>query len=553
MLLRSPVFRGTIDVVSHRTLILLLLLTILSPLRAQEVRVLRITVTVIDAEGRKRPVPRHPLLISDNPASATPRRVVTSLEGTVEVRLRPGNYTIESDEPLVFQERSYEWRETLDMPADRDMTLDLATRNATVEETSRSATMATGESSPSELLMVWQANVVTLWSATARGAGFVLDRRGLILTHARVVGASQTVEVQFTATKKVTGHVLAADRAKNVALIRVDPSLVAALPPAKLAYGKDGTSVLPEGQDVFAIDPMVLDRKRLAYGRLTRVDARVIEMDMRIDRSISGAPILTAAGEVIGITSPYDRGAGEAVRIDEARSVIAAAEKNVAGTAAPAATLLPVEPPPPSNDAWTEAAPKRIGNLGPYQFSTADFDVTFITPLLNHVVHHPPERTIGGSQPGGTRDRSDMDPSRRALEDFGNWTEYVYEIPPVLMIRVTPKLKESFWATLGRVAASTQGVSLPPFKKIKDSFASMRVYCGPAEVTPIHPFRIERRIDASTGMFEGLYVFDPASIGPHCGEVKLVLFSEKAAAKGDERVIDEKVLQQLAKDFAAIR
>ena len=43
------------------------------------------------------------LLISDNPATGAPRRVVTSLEGTVDVRLRPGNYTVESDEPLVFQ------------------------------------------------------------------------------------------------------------------------------------------------------------------------------------------------------------------------------------------------------------------------------------------------------------------------------------------------------------------------------------------------------------------------------------------------------------------
>ena len=55
------------------------------------------------------------------------------------------------------------------------------------------------------------------------------------------------------------------------------------------------------------------------------------------------------------------------------------------------------------------------------------------------------------------------------------------------------------------------------------------------------------------GMYEGLYVFDPASIGPQCGKVRLVLFSEKAPAKGDERVIDGKMLEQIAKDFAATR
>jgi hypothetical protein len=148
---------------------------------------------------------------------------------------------------------------------------------------------------------------------------------------------------------------------------------------------------------------------------------------------------------------------------------------------------------------------------------------------------------------------SDVDPSRRALEDFGNWTDYVDAVPPVLFVRATPKLKENFWTTVGRVAASTQGVSLPPFKKMQDSFASMRLYCGRTEVTPIHPFRIERRLDAGTGLFEGLYVFDPASIGSQCGDVKIVLFAEKAPAKGDERIVDRKVLDRLAKDFAAVR
>src|SRR5947209_4378150 len=75
--------------------------------------ILRIKVTIVDADGRARPVPRHALLISENPASNAPQRVVTALDGTAEARLRAGNYTVESDEPLIFQGKSYEWRQTL--------------------------------------------------------------------------------------------------------------------------------------------------------------------------------------------------------------------------------------------------------------------------------------------------------------------------------------------------------------------------------------------------------------------------------------------------------
>ena len=112
---------------------------------------------------------------------------------------------------------------------------------------------------------------------------------------------------------------------------------------------------------------------------------------------------------------------------------------------------------------------------------------------------------------------------------------------------------ESFWATMGRAAASTQGMQLPAFKHVKAGFARMRVYCGDAEVTPIHPFKIEQRVDASNVLYEGLYVFDPSAVGPQCGTVKLVLYSEKDPDKPDTKVVDAKIVQQIWADFAAYR
>src|SRR5688572_5244515 len=82
---------------------------------SQERGVLRITVALIDSEQVVAPVPRHALLISDNPPSAAPRRVLTATDGTVTVMLRPGNYTVESDRPVRFQGKSYEWRKTMDI------------------------------------------------------------------------------------------------------------------------------------------------------------------------------------------------------------------------------------------------------------------------------------------------------------------------------------------------------------------------------------------------------------------------------------------------------
>ena len=87
----------------------------------QALGVLHIRVMLTDAARASMPVPGHALLISDNPATSAPRRVVTAPDGTVEVRLRPGNYTVESDEPVAFGGKGYQWAQTVDITAGRDV------------------------------------------------------------------------------------------------------------------------------------------------------------------------------------------------------------------------------------------------------------------------------------------------------------------------------------------------------------------------------------------------------------------------------------------------
>ena len=90
-------------------------------------------------------------------------------------------------------------------------------------------------------------------------------------------------------------------------------------------------------------------------------------------------------------------------------------------------------------------------------------------------------------------------------------------------------------------------------KHFKTGFSRLRVLCGDAEVTPIHPFIIEHPVSETETLNEGLYVFDPDALGPQCSSVRLVLYSQKSAEKGDTRPIDPKVIQRVWQDFAAWR
>ncbi len=238
--------------------------------------------------------------------------------------------------------------------------------------------------------------------------------------------------------------------------------------------------------------------------------------DFRLAPGSAGGPVFTAGGGVVGITSIVDdknesrRGASRVVRIDDACDVVASAEKKMKDAAPPDGTHLPVEPvrPFPVN-ALKDAAQRRVGSLSPYQMSSSDFDVAFMTPVLIYGAQYQSEQGRGRERRGGPR-TPDAEPAVvRPLMDFGNWSEYVADFPPVLLIRVTPKLVESFWTTVARGAARTQGVSLPPIKHVKSGFSRMRVFCGDAEVTPIHPFKLEQRVSESDAIYEGLYVLRP--------------------------------------------
>ena len=148
----------------------------------QAVGVLHIKVVLLDAEGKAAPVPRHALLVSDNPTSAPPRRVVTALDGTADVSLRPGNYTVESERAVAFQGGAYQWTQTVDVVAGRGAILELTADNADVEPVTPAASTsaAPSEADPSALLMQWQDSVVALWTPSTHASGFLIGSPGAV-------------------------------------------------------------------------------------------------------------------------------------------------------------------------------------------------------------------------------------------------------------------------------------------------------------------------------------------------------------------------------------
>jgi len=385
----------------------------------------------------------------------------------------------------------------------------------------------------------------------------VIDRARLIVTNQRVVGTARSVEVQLSPAVKIAATVVAADPARDVAVLRIDPTIAASLVPVPLGCSATKAPVVA-GQEIFTIGVTSQGPKTVKSATVRGVDPRTLRSDLYLSPGTAGGPVFSASGVVLGLTSVVeDRDGGPdkdfpVIRVDEACAVVASAEQKMKDASPPSAVHLPMEPTQPFPvDALIDAAQHRAGSLNPYPMLSSDFDIVFITPVMTYAAQYQSEQASRRERARGTR-TPDGD-YVRPLMNFGNWSEYVAENPPVLLVRATPKLVEGFWTKVARGAAQTQGVSLPPMKRVKASFSRLRAFCGDAEVTPIHPFKLEQRVSETEAIDEGLYVFDPGALGPSCGTVKLVLYSEKEPEKGDSRTVDPKVIQQIWDDFAPYR
>src|SRR5688572_29725073 len=325
-------------------------------LSAQTQAVLRVRAVLVDAAGVTVPVARHALLISDNPPTREPRRVVTSLDGTAEVRLRPGNYTVESDQPVVFQGKAYSWTQMVDIVAGRDTALELAVVNAKAEAIAPSAgtEAAPVTTDPWILLRQWLDSVVEVWTPTAHASGFLVSTDGLIATSHRAVGDATTVEVQLSRSIKVAGTVIAADRQRDIALVRINPAVMVSITPVPLGCPRSSTPPVARGQEIFALAAPLRQQKGWTPGTVSRVEAHAIASDLTLATGGMGGPVFTASGDLVGLTSLPDerdeprRGATRVVRIDGACELVAAAATKVKDGSAPSATHLPLEPAEPA-------------------------------------------------------------------------------------------------------------------------------------------------------------------------------------------------------------
>lgn len=414
-----------------------------------------------------------------------------------------------------------------------------------------------------------QNGVVTVWSEFGHGTGFIISKDGLIVTNQHVVGPSEYIAVQFDPLHKIQAALLAADPGRDVAVLWCDLSAFPGAISLELAKQDELNPPLIEGEKVFTIGSPLNQQKIVTSGIASKIEKTAIISDVNINPGNSGGPLFNSQGQVVGITtfgeSEARRGPGVSgiVKIEEALPTIEQAKVKIASTPRPRPELLPVEPTDEFPiDAIKSTLLQEKFDTKPYSLEIGAFDVAMITPPLKYRMEM--ESEVRAAKEKSKRNRKSaaaVQDSFRPLDDLKNWEIYVGEYKPVLLIRATPKLRETGGSIFLRsLAASGGAYNVPAKLRFKADFYKMKLMCGSKEVAPILPAKIAHVVDVRSGLvnatdatYEGFYEYPADSIGPSCGHVSLTLYGEKDPNKALAKDLKEKSITRIFDDFAAYR
>ena len=312
--------------------------------------------------------------------------------------------------------------------------------------------------------------VFTIYGDRGHGSGFLVDRAGLILTNSHVIAASSRISVQLNHHTRVPATLLAEDRQKDIAVLRVAPEVVKELPILKIA-DRPAADLAFEGERVIAIGSPLNQTRILTSGIVSKVEERAIISDVNINPGNSGGPLINMDSEVIAVNTfrdPSLGGAGVAgsILISLAMPLLDQARGRL-HEEPPLPTLLPVVPEDPFPIEGLKWASERCGKVSNYTLKASGFDIQILTPSRGYFLTKTSTQPLAEKRrsreiAAGVNPSEMYDPLGDLLKE---WREYVGQYSPLVQIHVVPAMGETTGSVLlnvlGAAAAGYSGTYYP--------------------------------------------------------------------------------------------
>lgn len=142
-----------------------------------------------------------------------------------------------------------------------------------------------------------QAAVVTMKLDSGHGSGFFISRDGYLLTNHHVVSDNKFVTVKLTTGRQLPGEVLRTNKARDIALVKVNESAMPALPlllePPEVASEVYAVGTPRDEKYSTTITKGIISAYR------TEDDLTLIQSDVAIHPGSSGGPLVDRFGNVV--------------------------------------------------------------------------------------------------------------------------------------------------------------------------------------------------------------------------------------------------------------
>ncbi|MBN1906896.1 MAG: trypsin-like peptidase domain-containing protein [Deltaproteobacteria bacterium] len=165
-----------------------------------------------------------------------------------------------------------------------------------------------------------------------QGSGFIIDRRGYILTNNHVIEKAQEIRVTLANGEKLPAELIGRDPYSDIAVIKIAPDKIdVAVPLGDSDKIKVGQKAIAIGNP-FGLSHTLTTGIISALGRsIETADGieidEIIQTDAAINPGNSGGPLLDSSGEVIGINTAIfsmsggNQGIGFAIPINRAKEI----------------------------------------------------------------------------------------------------------------------------------------------------------------------------------------------------------------------------------------
>jgi len=513
---------------------------------------LKIRAALYDHDLNLKPVPHLALELRNlDSSTAAPIATQTNLDGILETELPAGHYQVVASKPIEFQGKTYTWSVDYNLTKPEN-SVELSNDNAKTNDLSGGRGAQIDQLA--DQFKHLKTSIVTIWTAEGHGTGFLVDPAGLIITNQHVVSNQAYIAAQFDSAHKLTAELLAEDKQKDVAVLRVNLAPVSAVVIAPIAQGQGS---LLEGERVFTIGNPLDQEKVLTSGIVSKVSSDAIISDININPGNSGGPLFNSSGMVVGITTyGIERNSGPGLSgilpITAAMESLTEAKIKAAAGPPPAARLLPVIPAAkyPADglrSLGTKAWEKKV-----YYFTAGEFEVEVVTPVT----------AFSAAQERNTR--AEKEREKRAKKagaipaEAPQASDIDAKYDAVIRLHARPRLRTAWMKSLGEGMAT--GGMAPNTMHFKADFLRMRLLCGTTEIEPILPGRVpltvvgqNAYVRVNDATYEGVYTYPPDAISPECQHVTLELYSLKEPDKPVTHAFEENSVQHIWSDFEPYR